>query len=159
MRRDRAKLLGFVVVDPTEAREGPAEAREGPAEAREGPAEAREGPAEAQRCDVLFDTAAVPSVAAATTGWVRSGGRIVLVGVYARPAPVDLQRVTFAELELVGTRVYRRDDLETAIRLLDRRAIDPEPLITRTVPLSAAGTALDLLRSGSGIKVLVEVAP
>jgi threonine dehydrogenase-like Zn-dependent dehydrogenase len=72
---------------------------------------------------------------------------------------VDLQRVTFAELELVGTRVYRRDDLETAIRLLDRRAIDPEPLITRTVPLSAAGTALDLLRSGSGIKVLVEVAP
>nr|WP_221380661.1 alcohol dehydrogenase catalytic domain-containing protein [Actinoplanes polyasparticus] len=107
---------------------------------------------------VVFDTAAVPSVAASTTGWVEPGGRIVFVGVYARPAPVDLQRVTFAELEMIGTRVYERDDLRTAIRLLDTGAFDPRPLLTRTLPLRAADTALDLLRSGSEIKVLIEVA-
>ncbi|WP_249998554.1 zinc-binding dehydrogenase [Actinoplanes sp. M2I2] len=138
MRRERARELGFTVVDGatlTAARE------------------AGEGVGQ-----VLFDTAAAPAVAAATTGWIDPGGRIVLVGVYSRPAPVDLQRVTFAEIEMIGTRVYRRDDLETAIRLLDSGAVDPRPLLTRTVPLAAADTALDLLRAGSEIKVLIEVA-
>ena len=109
-------------------------------------------------CEVLFDTAGVPPVAAAVTGWVNTGGRVVVVGVYARPAPVDLQRVNFGELELIGTRVYTRDDLATAIRLLDSGAVDAGPLLTRTLPLAAAAGALDLLRTGQEIKVLIEVA-
>ena len=110
-------------------------------------------------CQVLFDTAGAPPVAAAATGWVDTGGRVVVVGVYARPTPVDLQRVNFGELELIGTRVYRRADLETAIHLLATGAVDAEPLLTRTLPLASAAGALDLLRTGQEIKVLIEVTP
>jgi threonine dehydrogenase-like Zn-dependent dehydrogenase len=41
--------------------------------------------------------------------------------------------------------------------LIATGAADPEPLLTRTVPLSAAAGAIDLLRDGSQIKVLIEV--
>jgi threonine dehydrogenase-like Zn-dependent dehydrogenase len=73
------------------------------------------------------------------------------------PAPVDLQRLTFSEIEVIGTRVYLREDLEVAIRLIATGAADPEPLLTWTVPLSAAAGAIDLLRDGSQVKVLIEV--
>jgi (R,R)-butanediol dehydrogenase / meso-butanediol dehydrogenase / diacetyl reductase len=110
-------------------------------------------------CDVLFDTSGAAPVAAAFADWVDTGGRIVVVGVHARPVPVDLQRITFGEVELIGTRVYRRDDLETAIKLISIGAVDPEPLLTRTLPLADAAAALDLLRTGAELKVLIAVNP
>ena len=109
--------------------------------------------------DVVFDTAAHPTVAATATGWAAVGGTIVVVGTYGRPAPVDLQAIVFRELRLVGTRVYTRRDFEAAARLIADGAVDPEPLITDVVPLEAGPEAIERLRAGRGIKVLVEGAP
>lgn len=139
LRRQAAEELGFAVVEPAELAHRQVTGR--------------------VRCHVLFDTAAVAPVAATFTDWVDAAQRIVVVGVYGRPVPVDLQAVTFAELEIVGTRVYTRDDLHTAVHLIRDGRFDPAPLITSTVPLVRAADALALLRAGSEIKVLVETAP
>jgi 2-desacetyl-2-hydroxyethyl bacteriochlorophyllide A dehydrogenase len=136
-RRDLARRLGFTVVDTLDL--------------------AARRQAGDPTCAVLLDATGAAPVAAAFAGWVNPGGRIVLVGVHSVPAPVDLQRLTFSEIEVIGTRVYLREDIEVAIRLIASGAADPEPLLTRTVPLSAAAGAIDLLRDGSQIKVLIEV--
>lgn len=105
---------------------------------------------------LVFDTAAHPAVAAHITSWTATSGRIVFVGTYGTPATLDLQDVVFRELETIGCRVYTRKDIETAVLLIADGRFDPEPFITSTVSLSDAPTALEKLRSGDGLKVLIE---
>jgi (R,R)-butanediol dehydrogenase/meso-butanediol dehydrogenase/diacetyl reductase len=109
--------------------------------------------------DVVFDAAAHPSVAAAWAESLLPGGRVVVVGVYGRPAAVDLQAATFKELTIVGTRVYSRADLAAAIEMIVAGRFDPEPLLTRDLALADGAEAVPLLRAGRELKVLLEVAP
>jgi (R,R)-butanediol dehydrogenase/meso-butanediol dehydrogenase/diacetyl reductase len=108
---------------------------------------------------LVFDCAAHPAVAARLGALAAPAGRIVLVGVYSGLTPVDLQAVTFKELEVVGTRVYSRDDLETAARMITEGAFDPRPLLTRTVPVDEAPQAIEDLAGGRDVKVLVKGRP
>ena len=48
----------------------------------------------------------------------RVRGRLVVVGIHAEPRPVDLFRVFWRELTVVGARVYERADFERAVELL-----------------------------------------
>jgi (R,R)-butanediol dehydrogenase / meso-butanediol dehydrogenase / diacetyl reductase len=109
--------------------------------------------------DVVFDAAAHPAVAAGLAATVGAGGRAVLVGVYGAPAPLDLQALTFKEVTVIGTRVYSRDDLRVATAMVVDGRFDPDPLITRSVPLAQAASAIDDLRAGREVKILVEAAP
>ncbi len=112
----------------------------------------------AAQADVLFDAAAHSSVAQSWARSLRPGGRVLVVGVYGRPTPVDLQATCFQELTVIGTRVYSRSDLQAAVDMIVLGSFDPDPLLTRDVPLERAADALPLLRAGAELKVLVEVA-
>ena len=137
MRRAVADQLGFVAVaDPAEV-------------------PARLG---GRLADVAFDAAAVPASAAQVTGLVLALSMIVIVGVHGRPALVDLQAVTFGELQLVGTRVYQPADIRTALALLAGRTLDTGPLLSEVVSLAEAPAALQRLARGEALKVLVACA-
>ena len=84
---------------------------------------------------------------------------MVVVGVYGDPAPVDLRALTFKEVTLIGTRVYSRDDIRVATDMVADGVFDPAPLITRSTPLADAASAVDDLRAGREVKVLVEGSP
>ena len=110
---------------------------------------------EGRLADVAFDAAAAPAVAAVLPRLVRPAGRIGLVGTYGRPVEVDLQAILFRELTLLGNRVYRPTDIDTALSLL---AADPErfrPLVSDVVPLTEAPRAVERLRAGEGVKYIV----
>jgi threonine dehydrogenase-like Zn-dependent dehydrogenase len=113
----------------------------------------------AGEADVVFDAAAHPVVAAGLPEAVGPGGRVVVVGVYGAPAPVALQTLTFKEVTLIGTRVYSRDDIRVATDMVADGVFDPAPLITRSTPLADAASAVDDLRAGREVKVLVEGSP
>jgi 2-desacetyl-2-hydroxyethyl bacteriochlorophyllide A dehydrogenase len=108
---------------------------------------------------VVFDCASHPAVAARVGALAAPGGRVVVVGVYPGLTPVDLQAVTFKELEVIGTRVYSRNDLHTAARMITSGAFDPRPLLTRVVSIDEAPQAIDDLASGRDVKVLVKGRP
>jgi (R,R)-butanediol dehydrogenase / meso-butanediol dehydrogenase / diacetyl reductase len=147
-----ARLAGaasVVVVEPSAARR---------AVAAELAFDVAEDPAGAS-ADVVFDAAAHPAVAARWAEPLGPGGRVVVVGVYGKPTPVDLQAATFKELTIVGTRVYSNADVDAAIDLIVSGRFDPEPLLTRDLPLDDAADAVPLLREGRELKVLLEVAP
>lgn len=106
--------------------------------------------------DVIFDAAAHPAVAAAVTGAAAQLARIVLVGVYGTPAAVDLQAATFKELSLIGTRVYSRPELRTAVDMIAGGRFDADPFLTATVRVADGPEAVALLREGQGIKILLD---
>lgn len=137
-RRRVAEELGFLVLDTGD------------------PAEDLRARTGGEGVPVVFDTAAHPAVAANIASWTATGGRIVFVGTYGMPTALDLQDIVFRELETTGCRVYTRQDMDAATSLLADGRLDPEPLITSTVALSEAPTALQKLRSGDELKVVID---
>ena len=82
-------------------------------------------------------------------------GRLVVVAIHATPPPVNLFRMFWRELTLIGARVYDRSDFEQAIRLLHEGAVPGAQLISRIEPLSRVATAFDALESGEAMKILI----
>ncbi|MGI8867924.1 MAG: zinc-dependent alcohol dehydrogenase [Mycobacteriales bacterium] len=112
--------------------------------------------APAATADVVFDATGHPTAAAQLLAWSRPAGRIVLVGAYPPGShPVDLLGLMFGEHKVIGTRIYTRADILAAIDLLET-GFDPLPLISDVVPLAEAPAALERLRSGKAMKVLVD---
>lgn len=107
--------------------------------------------------DVVFEVAGLAATALDATAHAKTRGRVVIVAIHPDPVPVDLHRIFWCELELIGTRVYEREDFESAIELVSMGAIPADELITETVPLSDTLRAFELLSDAGAIKVLVDV--
>jgi len=81
---------------------------------------------------------------------------MVLVAIHATPPPVNLHRVFWRELTIIGARVYERQDFEEAVRLLGAGAIPADALITRVEPIDEVAAAFAELESGQAMKVLID---
>ncbi|MDQ3870597.1 MAG: alcohol dehydrogenase catalytic domain-containing protein [Chloroflexota bacterium] len=107
---------------------------------------------------VVFDAAGHPDVAAQLAAVCRIRGQLVLVGIYKKPTPLDLQAVAFKELALVGSRVYTSNDFAFARDLAASGRIDLRPLISHVLPLERAGEGFEILAAGGdALKVLFRV--
>ena len=83
-------------------------------------------------------------------------GRLVVVAIHSTPPPVDLFRVFWRELTLIGARVYERSDFEEAVSLLASGEVPVEPLITAVEPLTGVADAFETLEAGRAMKVLID---
>jgi threonine dehydrogenase-like Zn-dependent dehydrogenase len=71
---------------------------------------------------------------------------------------MDLFRVFWRELEIVGARVYERPDFEEAVLLIAEGSIPAADLISAVEPLGRTEAAFDALEAGAEIvKVLIDV--
>lgn len=107
--------------------------------------------------DVVFEVAGTRGTALDATSHARTRGRVVFVAIHPEPVPVDLHRIFWRELEVLGARVYEREDFERAVELLASGAVPADALITRVVPLDDTSEAFEALLSASAMKILVDV--
>lgn len=107
--------------------------------------------------DVVFEVSGAAAAVLGAVDFARVRGRLVVVAIHPEPRPINLQRVFWRELTILGARVYQRSDFDTAVDLLDRREIPSDMLITRVVPLSRTQEAFDALTAGDAMKILVNV--
>lgn len=106
--------------------------------------------------DTTFDSAAHPSVAADLTEATRVLGRIVVVGVYKQPTPIDLRAVCFKEQSVIGVRVYTSADVTRAIELIASGELGLDRFPTMAFSLEDVGAAFDAATSGQDcLKVLL----
>ncbi len=103
--------------------------------------------------DLIFDCAGHPSSAKEMTSLARSRGVIVNLGVYKRPVEIDLQALNFREIEILGSRVYKREDFEAAITLALQLPL--ERIVTHAYSLRDVTTAFEQFRSGEVCKALI----
>jgi threonine dehydrogenase-like Zn-dependent dehydrogenase len=84
------------------------------------------------------------------------GGQVVLFGLrpYDNP-PVNQYTITRYDLTIHGTFVGL-NPFEQTIQLLESRRLQPSVLITHRIPLLELASGVDLMRSGRGMKVIVE---
>lgn len=106
--------------------------------------------------DVVFEAAGDPAAVEAAIAAVKPGGRAILIGI-----PRD-DRIAFT------ASIARRKDLAIkvihrmkhtyprTIRLVSKRIVDVESLVTHRFPLSETARGYSVAESRSGIKVIIE---
>jgi 2-desacetyl-2-hydroxyethyl bacteriochlorophyllide A dehydrogenase len=107
--------------------------------------------------DVVFEVSGAAAAVEAATSLAKVRGTIVVVAIHPTPRPVDLQRVFWRELRILGARVYERQDFDQAIQLIADAVIPADQLITDVVPLEATDKAFARLEAGTAMKMLVAV--
>lgn len=69
---------------------------------------------------------------------------------------MDLHRIFWRELELIGVRVYEHADYVEAVRLVHGAQVPADRLISRIVPLTEVAQAFEALAAGGDVKVLID---
>ncbi|MFP3976071.1 MAG: 2,3-butanediol dehydrogenase [Chloroflexota bacterium] len=108
--------------------------------------------------DVVFECVGRPESAQLAVELVRSGGTVVIVGVFDKPGSLDFQNVMFNEKSVIGSSIYT-DEARVAIDLINDGRLDPTALITSRVPLENAVESGfgQLISNKDNIKILLEV--
>jgi 2-desacetyl-2-hydroxyethyl bacteriochlorophyllide A dehydrogenase len=107
--------------------------------------------------DVAFEVSGAASAVLAATDLVKVRGTVVVVAIHPQPRPINLQRVFWRELRLLGARVYERTDFERAIELLDNGVIPAAALISSIRPITQTADAFADLEAGKAMKVLIDL--
>ncbi|MDN5213125.1 alcohol dehydrogenase catalytic domain-containing protein [Fulvivirgaceae bacterium BMA12] len=135
-----AESLGFTVVNPTktdlvrfvETRNG------------------------ASIADVVFEVSGAQPALDVMTQLSGIRGRIVMVAIHAQPRQVDLFQFFWKELQLIGARVYEKEDYEESIQLITQSKLPFEKLITRIEPLENIQKVFETIAGNpSGMKYLL----
>ncbi|HEY6889402.1 MAG TPA: zinc-binding dehydrogenase [Solirubrobacter sp.] len=109
---------------------------------------------------VAFEVSGSEAGLAAATYGLGVRGRLVVVAIHTEPKPVDLFRVFWRELSVIGARVYERRDFERAVERVAGGEIPAEALISAVTPLASTADAFEILeRGGDVMKVLIDCSP
>lgn len=107
--------------------------------------------------DYVFDCTGNPAVPVQALGAVRRGGKIALLGLTGgEPAPIDVDRLTLDEVDLMGIR-SSPNAYPAMIALIRSGAVDLKPLITHVYPIEEVGLAFEALENRSAIRPIVEL--
>lgn len=107
--------------------------------------------------DVVFEVTASAGAAAQMTELACIRGRIVVVGIYSKPVEVNLFKMFWRELEMIGARVYEPEDYEQAIQLVADGALPLDTMITNVEPLDRIQEAFEGLDADAkAMKVLID---
>ncbi|PSK98036.1 NADPH2:quinone reductase [Murinocardiopsis flavida] len=108
------------------------------------------------RFDAAVDVTGAPAAIEAAFGALRRGGRLLIFGVAADDARVDLSpfRIYNDEITVVGSMAVLHS-YGAALDLLASGAVQTAPLLSHALPLADFPAALGLMRSGAGVKVQV----
>ena len=104
--------------------------------------------------DIVVD--AVGNQLGTAINLARRGGQVILFGL--RPhdnPPVNQYTITRYDLTIHGAFVGL-DPFEQTIKLLESRRLQPSALITHRLPLAELAQGVALMRSGQGMKVIIE---
>jgi len=105
--------------------------------------------------DVAFEVVGKPVTQEQALASLKTGGRAVMVGYSPDTMTLNSGRVMFRELEVVGSLGCRPVDYPRVIELVRQGRIRLTELVTHRFPLQQIGEALDTLRSGAAIRVVV----
>jgi 2-desacetyl-2-hydroxyethyl bacteriochlorophyllide A dehydrogenase len=89
---------------------------------------------------------------------VRKGGSVLLFGFNAKAKPlVEQHQITNREVSVLGTWLAN-DAFPKAVKILESGILDLRSLITHSLPLEKTGEAIEILRKGEGVKIMIDLS-
>ena len=113
--------------------------------------------------DLVLETAGAVDAIELATRIVRPGGRVVLLGLAGAGKSLELpaNRIMLGDIDVVGSCSYSTAAWSSVLRLLERGAVDLEPIVTHRFPAQRFAEAFAVLdeRREAVTKVLLEHVP
>ena len=104
--------------------------------------------------DIVFECAGSSPAALQACGLVRPRGKVVVVSTHKEPHAVDLQRINFREITMIGTRVYTRSSYQKALQMIKDLPFDN--LISHRLDIDDAAKGLELMQRPEDVcKVII----
>jgi L-iditol 2-dehydrogenase len=112
------------------------------------------------KADIIFDCVGTEASLRACILNARKGTKIITVGVYEGEIKADISKVQDRELKLIGTLMYKEEDMIEAINLISSGKIDYKKIITKEVPFSEYLEAYQHLEKNRNteMKIIIDIA-
>lgn len=107
--------------------------------------------------DVIFDASGADVVSSKLIDLCRIGGKIIITGLHKGFASLNFRGLTFKEISLVGSRVYRYPDYEKTINLIEGNKSRFNSIIVNQIELKDIVGEIEKLIKGEGLKTLVKL--
>ena len=107
--------------------------------------------------DIVFEATGHPSVAPYLLDLVRIRGQIVQVGIFKEPTAIDLRAVNFHEVDLIGARVYTREDYDQTINLAAQQRFDLKSIEAEVRSLDEAAAAFASAKAATAVKTMFKI--
>jgi 2-desacetyl-2-hydroxyethyl bacteriochlorophyllide A dehydrogenase len=106
---------------------------------------------EGRGADVIIETTGVLPSLADGIRMVRSGGRLLLFGIFtATEGALPFYDLYFKELSLINARVAKSEDYPGAMSLVERGMVRLDPLVSDIMPLGELKKAIGMLGADGG---------
>jgi threonine dehydrogenase-like Zn-dependent dehydrogenase len=107
----------------------------------------------ARRFDFVVEASGAESGLNLALDLVRPRGTVILKSTFHGPARLDTSRIVVDEISVVGSRCGR---FSRALELLERGAVNPEPLVAAEYSLADGLAAMQHAASAGTLKVLLK---
>lgn len=105
--------------------------------------------------DVAIEAIGNPKTIEMAFECTRTGGRVCVVGYTDHAVTLNAARLMFREMEIVGSLGCRPVDYPAIIQMVAGGRLKLDPVITHRFPLDQINDALDILRSGEGLRTII----
>ena len=87
------------------------------------------------------------------------GGSIVIfAGIYPdTPVALKPNLIHYQEINITGSSDYTDQDFIEALKLIEEGNVDTEKLVSDVLPLEKVAYGMELVKSGKGLKVVINV--
>lgn len=109
-----------------------------------------------ENVDVVIECSGAAGGATACLNAVRRRGTYVQIGIFGKPVGVPLDLVLLKELTVLSGFASVPSSWARAMALVEQRAVDLDPLVTRVASLEQWADVFQSLRAGSGLKVVLD---
>lgn len=107
--------------------------------------------------DVVFEVSGTQAGVDVMTEVAACRGRIVMTAIHAQKPQIDLFKFFWRELELMGARVYMKEDYENAIKIVASGDIDFKTIITDIGNLDEMQHCFEMLENNpTAMKTLIK---
>jgi len=114
---------------------------------------------EGRGCDIYIEASGNPRSINLGLDALRKAGRLVVFGVYGRPATLDLNQVSeFKELQVVGGHLSPHS-YPLAIAYLSRGQVDARAMVTHVFPLAEFARAIEVKGQAGAISIKTVLIP
>lgn len=85
--------------------------------------------------DVVFEASGSQGGLSSAPVLIHPNGKLVTIATYSKKMELDIRQLHYAQIKLVTTRAYQKDDFEYVLSLMKEKRLPGEKLISKVIPL------------------------
>lgn len=111
------------------------------------------------KADAIFECVGSEKTVGLAINLARKGSEIIIVGVFEEKPVIDFGLIQDRELKVIGSLMYKKEDYDTAISLIESKKVHLEPLISRHFTLKEYAQAYKYIEANreKTMKILIDV--